>query len=55
MLLLTFVFSCSNKSAETAMAEENIQVTSEIENPAEVKEEAADQYSVDKAIKADFD
>jgi len=40
LLLLTILFSCSSKPAETALTEENIQVSSEIEKPTEVKEEA---------------
>jgi len=55
LLLLTFLFSCSRKPAETALAEENIQVSSEPEKPTEEKEKVAVAYSIERATKADFD
>ncbi|QNF33297.1 hypothetical protein HUW51_11365 [Adhaeribacter swui] len=55
LLLLTFIFSCSSKPDETALAEENIQVSSQTEKPTEEKEIAGVKYSIAKATKADFD
>jgi cell division protein FtsL len=55
LLLLTFIFSCSSKPAETALTEENIQLNSETEKLTEEKEKTAVHYSIEKATKADFD
>lgn len=55
LLLLTFIFSCSSKPVETALTEENIQVSSETEKPTAEKEKATVQYLIEKATKADFD
>lgn len=55
ILFLTIFFSCSNKSVETAPAEEKAQVLNESVISDEEKAKAETAYSIEKATKLDFD